>query len=174
MGMPSPYCEEDPPPIGMNYAVWMLAYGAVSSHYRLDTKIFHIWGRVRNFTLQTATKSWLEICLPHHWNLAQVQKTIAASAPLWIISLDLSKAFDKVDWNALWSALRQHGIPEHLIWILQCVYYGQTGVVKERDVDSCGFDIRGAVRQGCVFSPRLFMEAEGLSVEDGLKPLLDL
>ena len=112
MGMPSPYCEEDPPPIGMNYAVWMLAYGAASSQYGLDTKIFHIWkGRVRSFTLQT-------ICLPHHWNLAQVQKTIAASAPLWIISLDLSKAFDKVDWNALWAALRQHRIPEHLIFYI--------------------------------------------------------
>ena len=72
-----------------------------------------------------------------------LQKTLAASAPLWIISLDLSKACDKIDWNALWSALRQHG---------------QTGVVKERDVDSSGFDIRGGVRQGCVLrlSPRLF------------------
>ena len=111
-----------------------------------------------------------------------LQKTLAASTPLWIISLDLSKAFDKIDWNALWSALRQHGISEPLIWILQCVYYGQTGVVRERDVDSRGFDIRG------VLSPRLFsavlemalsswrakMEAEGLSLEDGLKPLLDL
>ena len=36
------------------------------------------------------------------------------------------------------------------------MYYGQTGVVRERDVDSCGFDIRGSVRQGCVLSLRLF------------------
>ena len=113
-----------------------------------------------------------------------LQKTLAANTPLWIISLDLSKAFDKVDWNAL----RQHGISEHLIWILQCVYFGQTGVVREHDTDSCGFNVRGGVRQGCVLSPRLFssvlemalsswrakMEAEGLSLEDGLKPLLDL
>ena len=85
-----------------------------------------------------------------------LQKTLAASAPLWIISLDLSKAFHKIDWNALWSALRQHGTSEHLIWILQCAPYVQTGVVRERDVDSCGFDIRDDVRQGCVLSPRLF------------------
>ena len=66
--------------------------------------------------------------------------------------------------------------------------YGQTGVVRERDVDSRGFDTRGGVRQGCVISLRLFsavlemalsswrakMEAEGLSLGDGLKPLLDL
>ena len=117
-----------------------------------------------------------------------LQNTLAANTPLWIISLDLSKAFDKVDWNALWTALGQHGISEHLIWILQCVYFGQTGVVREHDTDSCGFNIRGGVRQGCVLSPRLFssvlemalsswrakMEAEGLSLEDGLKPLLEL
>ena len=117
-----------------------------------------------------------------------LQKTLVANAPLWIISLDLSKAFDKIDWNALWAALGQHGISKHLIWILQCVYYGQTGVVKEHDADSCGFNIRGGARQGCVLSPRLFssvlkialsswrakIECEGWSLEDGLKPLLDL
>ena len=68
------------------------------------------------------------------------------------------------------------------------MHYGQTGVVRERDVDSCGFDIRGGVRQGCVLGHRLFsavlemalsswrakMEAEGSSFEDGLRPLLDL
>ncbi|MCV6574647.1 MAG: reverse transcriptase family protein, partial [Cohaesibacter sp.] len=117
-----------------------------------------------------------------------LQKTLAANVPLWIISLDLSKAFDKIDWNALWTSLGQHGISEHLIWILQCIYYGQTGVVREHNVDSYGFNIRGGVRQGCVLSPRLFssvlemalsswrakMEAQGLSLGDGFKPLLDL
>ena len=32
-----------------------------------------------------------------------LQKTLAANTPLWIISLDLSKTFDKVDWNGLWT-----------------------------------------------------------------------
>ena len=46
-----------------------------------------------------------------------------------------------------WSALRQHGISGHLMWIWQCMYYGQTGVIRERDVDRY---------VGCVLSPRLF------------------
>ena len=46
-----------------------------------------------------------------------LQKTLAANAPLWITSLDLSKAFDTIDWNAVWTALGQHGTSEHLIWI---------------------------------------------------------
>ena len=92
-----------------------------------------------------------------------LQKTLAASAPLWIISLDLSKTCDKIDWNALWSALRQHGISEHLIWILQCLYYGQTTVVRERDVDSCGFDIRGGVQQGCT-KPSFVQRGAGIGL----------
>ena len=50
-----------------------------------------------------------------------LQKTLAANIPLWIISLDLSKAFDKVNWEALWAALMQHGVSQHLVWILQCI-----------------------------------------------------
>ena len=33
---------------------------------------------------------------------------------MWIISLDLSKAFDRVHWPALWGALVDEGIPDHL------------------------------------------------------------
>ena len=49
--------------------------------------------------------------------------------PVWIVSLDLSKAFDRVNWNALWLALRDHGVSDHLIWILQLIYSNQLGEV---------------------------------------------
>ena len=83
-----------------------------------------------------------------------LQKTFAANAPLWIISLDPSKPFDKIDCNAIWSALQQHEISELLIWVLQCLSCGQTGVVTQHDADSCGFNVRGGVRQTGVLSPR--------------------
>ena len=35
-------------------------------------EILHIWNeRVRAFTPQTGSKSWSEMCLRHHWHLAQ-------------------------------------------------------------------------------------------------------
>ena len=50
--------------------------------------------------------------------------------PLWIVSRDLSKAFDRVNWDALWLALHDHGISEHLVWILQLIYSNQSGEVQ--------------------------------------------
>ena len=31
----------------------------------------------------------------------------------WAISLDLSEAFDRVDWNKLWDALHAQKLPEY-------------------------------------------------------------
>ena len=47
-------------------------------------------------------------------------KTMLVGTSLWLISLDLSKAFDRVDWQALWTALETHGVSQHLVWIYNC------------------------------------------------------
>ena len=85
-----------------------------------------------------------------------VDKSRASNVPLWILSLDLSKAFDRIDWGALWQALRAQGVSAQIIWILQCMYFGQHGVVMSSVDCSKEFHIRAGVRQGCVMSPHLF------------------
>ena len=79
--------------------------------------------------------------------------------PLWIISLDLSRAFDTVKWDTLWEALRRQNISDHLIWILQCLYHDQTGASRK-------FDILSGVQQGCVLSSRLFCAALELAMSE--------
>ena len=46
-------------------------------------------------------------------------KILRANVPIWIISLDLSKAFDRVHWPALWRAVSQQGLSNHMISILE-------------------------------------------------------
>ena len=59
--------------------------------------------------------------------------------PVWIVSLDLSKVFDWVNWNALWLALHDHGISDHLVWILQLIYANQLGEVQGEHSNSDPF-----------------------------------
>ena len=41
-------------------------------------------------------------------------------ACVWVVSLDLSKTFDRVSWTQLWRTLKAHGV-----WIIQCLYWQQ-------------------------------------------------
>ena len=95
-----------------------------------------------------------------------IDKTLLDSRPLWILSLDLSKAFDRVDWDALWRGLQLHGVSAHLIWLLQVVYSNQTGQINGHSDVSREFCIKAGVRQGCVSSPRLFCSVLQLAMEE--------
>ena len=56
-----------------------------------------------------------------------VDNFLAINKFVWVISLDLSKAFDKVDWNKLWVALVDEGVSEHIAWIMHRLYFSQRG-----------------------------------------------
>ena len=77
-----------------------------------------------------------------------IDKTLLANKPSWILSLNLSKAFDCVDWDALWSGLRLHGVSVHLIWLLQLMCSNQTGQISGHSDVSREFCIKAGVRQG--------------------------
>ena len=53
-------------------------------------------------------------------------------------------------------SLRDHGISQHLVWAVQCLYSSQEGRVVGNSGRSCGFAINAGVRQGCVLSPNVF------------------
>lgn len=117
-----------------------------------------------------------------------LDKATNAGLPVWIVSLDLSKAFDRVKWEALWDALAADGISKHLICVLQLLYHDQCGEILGDWGRSREFHIRAGVRQGCVLSPRLFCSVlqlamrkwrgntglVGFDLLDGLPWLVDL
>ena len=119
---------------------------------------------------------------------AFLDKTLAGGIPVRVVSLDLSKAFDRVHWPAPWKSLLEQGISEHMVWMISKLYDGQFGEVIGSSGRSRKFNITGGVRQGCVLSPCLFC-AElqfamwkwrlkvgdlGFDLLDGMPHLIDL
>ena len=85
-----------------------------------------------------------------------LDQTLALDVPVWVVSSDLPKAFDKVKWESLWGAFSKHGVSDHMLLRLPSIYCGQVGRIEDDNADGNLFYIRGGVRQGCVLSPRLF------------------
>ena len=48
-----------------------------------------------------------------------LDKTLAANIPVWTLSLDLSRVFDRVDGGAFWLGLSEQGVSTHMLWIPQ-------------------------------------------------------
>ena len=64
-----------------------------------------------------------------------LDKTLALDVPVWVVSLNLSKAFDKVKWENLWETLTEHGVSDHMLWGLQRIHYGQTRRIEDNNAD---------------------------------------
>ena len=70
-------------------------------------------------------------------------------------SLDLRKAFDRIEYTSLFTALREQGIDDDYLALLASVYAGQSGCVR----GSPHFPITRGVNQGDIISPILFNAA---------------
>ena len=96
-----------------------------------------------------------------------VDKLLAVSTPIWIRSLDLSKAFNRVSWDKLRVALQAHDATDHLVWTMQNLNTGQPGKYKVTLV--IHFRITAGVRQGCVLRPRLSTATLQWAIQTGGK-----
>ena len=81
---------------------------------------------------------------------SMLSKGVEYNVPMWVVTIDLKKAFDRVDHTALFNALRQQMDPEY-VSLLEKLYEIQYG-----NVGSHRFRIARGVRQGDVLSPILF------------------
>ena len=84
-----------------------------------------------------------EVAIEHH---------LEFQLPMWMLSMDMRKAFDTIDHSALMQSLRSKGLPEEYISLLTILYADQKGVVNH----SSEFLIQRGVKQGDTLSAILF------------------
>ena len=96
---------------------------------------------------------------------------------LYIAFVDLSKAFDSVDRELLWSILRRCGCPPRFIELVRELHEGMKVRVRFGGELSESFEVSRGVKQGCVLAPVLFniyvqcitrLLAASLNREDGI------
>lgn len=76
--------------------------------------------------------------------------------PCAILSLDAEKAFDRLDWNFLWTVLEIMGLGHKFINMIKVLYSNPSAVVITGANCSSSFPILRGSRQGCPLSPFLF------------------
>ena len=76
--------------------------------------------------------------------------------PLYVAFIDLTKAFDTVNREALYMALLKIGCPPKLLSLIRSFHQDMKGTVQFDGNLSEPFDIRNGVKQGCVLAPTLF------------------
>ena len=99
------------------------------------------------------------------------EKYLARKRDLWMAFVDLEKAFHRVPREVLWWALREVGVQERLLKVIQSMYAGATTAIKRQEGESEEFEVKVGVHQGSVLSPLLFiivMEALSRKFRTGL------
>ena len=86
-----------------------------------------------------------------------MQRAKEFNKPIHLCFVDLQKAYDTVNRDALWEILsRSFNITKKLIWITKTLHSGTTGLVRSDGKMSEEFPIRVGVKQGDVLALMLF------------------
>ena len=75
---------------------------------------------------------------------------------IYLCFIDYTEAFDYVDHDKLWKALREMGTPDHLTCLLRNLYAGQEAIVRTLYGTIDWLRIEKRVQQGCLLSLWLF------------------
>ena len=85
-----------------------------------------------------------------------MEKTREHEDSLFMMFVDLKKAYDSVPRNALWTVLAKCGVPPTMLSIIRSFHEGmQAGVRVGSAVTNC-FEVRNGLNQGCTMAPTLF------------------
>ena len=86
-----------------------------------------------------------------------VEKAWEYAKEVYILFVDLEKAYDRVDRGLLWTVLEEYGADPQLVGAIASLYTESRSCVRILGRKSEMFDVGAGLRQGCVLSPLLFI-----------------
>ena len=76
---------------------------------------------------------------------------------LFVLFIDLKKAYDSVPRDALWGVLRKCGVPPTMLSVIRSFHDGMLAQVRVGgDLTTNSIEVKNGVRQGCTLAPSLF------------------
>ena len=103
-----------------------------------------------------------------HWI---IEKAREFQKNTYLCFIGYAKAFDCVDDNKLWKALKEMGIPEHLTYLLRNLYAGQEAIVRSLCETTDWFRIEKGVQWGYLLHPLFNLYTERIMWNAGLDEL---
>ena len=70
------------------------------------------------------------------------EKYLAKNNELWMVFVDLEKAFDRVPWEMVWWALRYLGVDEWIVSVIKGMYEDASTKVRMNGWESKAFNVR--------------------------------
>ncbi len=78
-----------------------------------------------------------------------MEKMLAKGKKLYAAFMDLKKAYDSIDWLALWEVLKMYGVGGKLLSAIKSFYVEVSACVRISGEISEHFEIKVGLRQGC-------------------------
>ena len=100
------------------------------------------------------------------------EKCIEQDQPLYIVSVDFTKAFDTVGRTGLWQLLRKYGCPEKFTTMIESLHTGMMVNVRNGGEVSDTFAITNGVKQGYVLAPTLFSIFLSAMLEEAFRDMV--
>ena len=85
-----------------------------------------------------------------------VEKTREHNSLLFVLFVDLRKAYNSVPRDALWQVLKKFGVPPVLLSVIHSFHVDMRAFVHVKGHSSDSFTVRNGVRQGCTMALVLF------------------
>ena len=106
--------------------------------------------------------------------LRQVQeKCKLYGQDLYLLFIDLTKAFDTIDREGLWCILEKIGCPKPFVKLISSFHVNMKATVREGSDSSPAFDVTTGTKQGCVLAPTLFSIFFSLMLHVAFKDVTD-